>query len=70
MPGVAIAEQGELLTADRSLSSPVMTELPELWHDRITRTAGWSVHLVDVEGSAAQRLTATPPAPTDPSAPL
>ncbi len=66
VPGVAIAEQGDLLTDDRSLSSPAMAELPELWHDRITRTAGWSVHLVDVEGSAAQRLTATPPAPTDP----
>lgn len=66
VPGVAIGEEGDLLTADRALSSPAMAELPKLWHDRITRTAGWSVYLVDVDGSAAQRLTATPPAPTDP----
>lgn len=66
VPGVAVAEQGDLLTADRALSSPAMAELPKVWHDRITRTAGWSVYLVDGDGAAAQRLTATPPAPTDP----
>lgn len=66
IPGVAVAEQGDLLTADRALRSPAMAELPKVWHDRITRTAGWSVYLVDGDGAAAQRLTATPPAPTDP----
>ncbi|MCV7417823.1 penicillin-binding transpeptidase domain-containing protein [Mycolicibacterium litorale] len=66
VPGVAIAEQGDLLTADRALRSPAMAELPKVWHDRITRTAGWSVYLVDGDGAVAQRLTATPPAPTDP----
>ncbi|BCI55689.1 penicillin-binding protein [Mycolicibacterium litorale] len=66
VPGVTISEQGDLLTADRALSSPAMAELPKVWHDRITRTAGWSVYLVDGDGAVAQRLTATPPAPTDP----
>ncbi|WP_193046786.1 penicillin-binding transpeptidase domain-containing protein [Mycolicibacterium baixiangningiae] len=66
VPGVAIADQGDLLTTDRALSSPAMADLPKVWQDRITRTAGWSVYLVDGDGAAAQRLTATPPAPTDP----
>lgn len=66
VPGVGVAEQGDLLTADRALSSPAIAELPKVWHDRITRTAGWSVYLVGGDGAAAQRLTATPPAPTDP----
>ncbi|TFV56695.1 penicillin-binding protein [Mycobacterium sp. PS03-16] len=64
--GVGITEQGDLLTADRALSSPAMADLPEMWHDRITRNAGWSVYLVDGTGAPAQQLTATPPKPTDP----
>lgn len=66
LPGVTVAEQGELLTADRGLSSPAIGGLSQLWHDRITKAAGWSVYLVDGEGAAAQRLSAQPPAPTDP----
>ncbi|WP_135459356.1 penicillin-binding transpeptidase domain-containing protein [Mycobacterium sp. DL99] len=66
VPGVTVAEQGELLTADRQLSSPAISGLAQLWHDRITKAAGWSVYLVDGKGAAAQRLTAQPPAPTDP----
>lgn len=66
VPGVAIAEQGDLLTADQALSSPAMAELPKVWHDRITRTAGWSVYLVDGQGAAAQRLTTVAPTFTDP----
>lgn len=66
IPGVAITEQGDLLTADRALSSPAMADLPEMWHDRITKNAGWSVYLVDDQGAPAQQLTATPPAPSDP----
>lgn len=66
VPGVTVAERGELLTADRQLSSPAIGGLAQLWHDRITKAAGWSVYLVDADGAAAQRLTAQPPAPTDP----
>lgn len=64
--GVTIAEQGELLTADRQLSSPAISGLGQLWHDRITKNAGWSVYLVDGEGAPAQQLKSTPPAQTDP----
>ncbi|MGA5541554.1 penicillin-binding transpeptidase domain-containing protein [Mycobacterium sp. NPDC051198] len=66
IPGVTVAEQGDLLTADRHLSSPAIGGLTELWHDRITKAAGWSVYLVDGDSAPAQRLTAQPPAPTDP----
>lgn len=66
VPGVTVAEQGELLTTDRQLSSPAISGLAQLWHDRITKAAGWSVYLVDGDGAPAQRLTARPPAPTDP----
>ncbi|MBU9767086.1 penicillin-binding protein [Mycobacterium sp. TNTM28] len=66
VPGVTVAEQGELLTTDRQLSSPAIDGLAQLWHDRITKAAGWSVYLVDEDGAPAQRLAAQPPAPTDP----
>ncbi|WP_454792772.1 penicillin-binding transpeptidase domain-containing protein [Mycolicibacterium lutetiense] len=66
VPGVTVAEQGELLTTDRQLSSPAIGGLAQLWHDRITRAAGWSVYLVDGDNAPAQRLTSQPPAPTDP----
>ncbi|MUL84283.1 MULTISPECIES: penicillin-binding transpeptidase domain-containing protein [unclassified Mycolicibacterium] len=66
VPGVTVAEQGELLTTDRKLSSPAVGGLMQLWHDRITKAAGWSVYLVRDKGAPAQRLTSQPPAPTDP----
>lgn len=66
VPGVTVSEQGALLTADRALASPAMAGLPDLWHDRITAAAGWSVYLVDDKGAPAQRLASTPPAPEDP----
>ena len=66
IPGVAVTKQGELLTTDRELSSPAIAGLPALWHDRIIKSAGWSVYLVDDKGAAAERLTSTPPGATDP----
>ncbi|MBO0681117.1 penicillin-binding protein [Mycolicibacterium sp. S2-37] len=68
IPGVTVSEQGALLTTDRALSSPALAGLPDLWHQRITAAAGWSVYLVDRQGAPAQRLAETPPAPTDPVA--
>lgn len=66
IPGVRVQEQGELLTTNRELASPAMGDLPTVWHDWITRTAGWSVSLVDPSGAPAQQLTATPHGPTEP----
>lgn len=66
IPGVTVVQQGELLTADRNLSSPAIAGLPELWHNRITANSGWSVSLVDADGALAQRLESSPPKPTEP----
>jgi cell division protein FtsI/penicillin-binding protein 2 len=66
IPGVTVTEQGELLTTDKELSSPAIDGMPTLWHDRITKSAGWSVYLVDDKGAPAERLTSAPPGVTDP----
>jgi cell division protein FtsI/penicillin-binding protein 2 len=66
IPGVTVVEQGELLTTNRELDSPAISGLGQLWHDRITGSAGWSVYLVDAKGAPAQRLISAPPAPTEP----
>ena len=65
VPGVTVTQQGELLTTDRNLSSPALSGLPGLWHDRVTANSGWSVALVDDTGALAQRLESTPPRPVD-----
>ena len=66
IPGVVVTLQGELLTTDRNLSSPALSGLPALWHDRVTANSGWSVSLVDDAGALAQRLESTPPKAVDP----
>jgi hypothetical protein len=66
IPGVTVVQQGELLTADRNLSSPAIAGLPELWHNRVTANSGWSVSLVDADGAPAQRLESTPPKTAEP----
>ncbi|MDF2825768.1 MAG: penicillin-binding protein transpeptidase [Mycobacterium sp.] len=66
IPGVTVAMQGELLTTDRTLASPALAGLPELWLDKVTQRSGWSVSLIGADGALAQRLEATPPQPTEP----
>jgi hypothetical protein len=66
VPGVTVTQQGELLTTDRNMSSPALSGLPELWHNRVTANSGWSVSLVDDTGAPAQRLESTPPKAVDP----
>lgn len=66
IPGVAVAEQGALLTANPDLSSPAIAGLPDLWQKAIDASAGWSVNLVDDKGQPTDALTATPPGDTAP----
>lgn len=66
IPGVTVAEQGALLTADRALNSPALAGLPELWQQTIDETAGWSVHLVDQDGRPTDELASAPPRDTAP----
>ncbi|AQA01131.1 penicillin-binding protein [Mycobacterium sp. MS1601] len=66
LPGVTVRQQGELLTADRALSSPALAGLDDYWLDRVTANSGWSVSLVDGSGAPVQRLESTPPKPAEP----
>ncbi|WAC57605.1 penicillin-binding transpeptidase domain-containing protein [Gordonia sp. SL306] len=62
--GVSFSEQGALLSATRALHSPAMTGLEESWRDTITRTAGWSVSLIDARGTPTDVLKQVSPQPT------
>ncbi len=66
IPGVSVREQGDLLTANPELSSPAIGELPNVWHDWINKSAGWSVSLVDRSGAPSEELVWTPHGPTEP----
>jgi cell division protein FtsI/penicillin-binding protein 2 len=66
IPGVAVADQGALLTSNRDLSSPALDGLPALWQKAIDAAAGWSVRLVDDKGQSTDELTSTPPRDTEP----
>jgi cell division protein FtsI/penicillin-binding protein 2 len=61
IPGVTVADQGALLTANRDLSSPAIDGLQALWQKEIDATAGWSVELVDDKGQPTDELASTPP---------
>jgi hypothetical protein len=66
IPGVAVAKQGALLTANPDLSSPAVDSLPALWQKAIDATAGWSVDLVGDKGEPTDELSTTPPGDTAP----
>jgi hypothetical protein len=66
LPGVTVAEQGALLTANRDLASPAIDGLQALWQKTIDAAAGWSVMLVDDKGQPTEQLTSTPPGDTPP----
>lgn len=52
IPGVTLVRQTRLLTVDKSLASPVLGGLADLWQDGQDASAGWAVQLVDHDGSA------------------
>ena len=66
IPGVSVTEQGALLTSNPELSSPAVSGLPELWDTFVKQAAGWSVTLVDGDGTPTDQLTSTPAADTGP----
>lgn len=68
IPGVTVSKQGALLSATRSLRSPAMSGLEDAWRTRITATAGWSVRLVNDDGSTAHIVAEAEPRPTPPLA--
>ncbi|MBB3039540.1 penicillin-binding transpeptidase domain-containing protein [Hoyosella altamirensis] len=52
IPGTTVSDQARLLTATRALNSPVFGVLRDSWEARQEESAGWTVELVDVSGSA------------------
>ncbi len=68
--GVAVADQGALLTVNRNLASPAIDGLPAVWQKAIDASAGWSVMLVSTDGpdkgQPTEQLTSTPPGDTAP----
>jgi cell division protein FtsI/penicillin-binding protein 2 len=66
IPGVSVADQGALLTANRDLSSPAIDGLQALWQNAIDAAAGWSVQLIDASGQPTDELISTPPGNTPP----
>lgn len=66
IPGVTVADQGALLTANRDLSSPAIDGLQAMWQKTIDAAAGWSVELVDDKGQPTEELASTPARDTPP----
>ncbi|HEY5857542.1 MAG TPA: penicillin-binding transpeptidase domain-containing protein [Aldersonia sp.] len=62
LPGVTLADQNRLLTADRALASPTWNDLATLWQQAHDASAGWVVQAVAPDGSA-RRLTGQDPVP-------
>lgn len=66
IPGVTTSEQGALLSATKPLHSPAISGLEGIWRQTIDATAGWSVLLVNDDGSAAHLVDSAQPRPTPP----
>jgi hypothetical protein len=66
IPGVAVTNQGALLTANPELSSPAIDGLQPLWQKAIDASAGWSVGLVDDKDELTDDLASTAPRDTAP----
>jgi Penicillin binding protein transpeptidase domain/NTF2-like N-terminal transpeptidase domain len=64
--GVTVLEQGKLLTADRGLRSPALAGMEDVWNDRISAGAGWSVRIVDTDGNPIDQLASVSPQPVEP----
>ncbi|MBC2642497.1 MULTISPECIES: penicillin-binding transpeptidase domain-containing protein [unclassified Rhodococcus (in: high G+C Gram-positive bacteria)] len=52
LPGVTLAPQTRLLSADKALASPTLAGLGDLWQEGQDASAGWAVQVVGQDGSA------------------
>ncbi|WP_405162367.1 penicillin-binding transpeptidase domain-containing protein [Nocardia sp. NBC_01499] len=62
MSGVTLAPQTRLLTTDKSLASPTLSGLAELWQKNADDNAGWAVRAQTGDGT--QRVGGQDPKPT------
>lgn len=61
LPGVTLAPQTRLLATDKTLTSPALSGLSELWQQRTDEAAGWAVTAQSAAG--AQRVGGQDPKP-------
>ncbi|WP_072688980.1 penicillin-binding transpeptidase domain-containing protein [Rhodococcus marinonascens] len=52
LDGVTLAPQTRLITLDKALASPTLSDLGDLWQQGQDASAGWAVQLVAQDGSA------------------
>ncbi len=64
--GVTNTEQGALLSATRDLHSPAMSGLEDIWRGAIDATAGWSIQIVDNDGTPTHLVDSAQPGTTPP----
>ncbi|MFC9995895.1 penicillin-binding transpeptidase domain-containing protein [Nocardia sp. NPDC127526] len=65
LPGVTLAPQTRLLTTDKSLASPTLSGLAELWQQNADAAAGWAVRAKTADGSTVRIAGQDPKATTD-----
>jgi hypothetical protein len=61
LPNVTLAPQARLLTTDKTLTSPTLTGLMNLWQSTTDAAAGWAVQAQTSKGS--QQVGGQPPKP-------
>ncbi|MEV0945265.1 penicillin-binding transpeptidase domain-containing protein [Rhodococcus sp. NPDC049939] len=52
LDGVTLVPQTRLITTDKALASPTLSDLGDLWQQGQDASAGWAVQLVDQDGTA------------------
>ncbi|MEV5839296.1 penicillin-binding transpeptidase domain-containing protein [Nocardia sp. NPDC052112] len=62
VPGVTLAPQTRLLATDKSLASPVLSGLADLWQRSADAAAGWAVRAQTADGT--ERVAGRDPKPT------
>lgn len=65
LPGVTLVPQTGLLSADRSLASPVWSGVVELWEEGQAASAGWVVQRIGSDGTVRQLAGAEGPEAPD-----
>ncbi|WP_433193352.1 penicillin-binding transpeptidase domain-containing protein [Nocardia sp. CA-107356] len=62
IPGVTLAPQTRLLATDKSLASPVLSDLVDLWQSSADTAAGWAVRAQTADGT--ERIAGQDPKPS------
>ncbi|MFW0873546.1 penicillin-binding transpeptidase domain-containing protein [Rhodococcoides corynebacterioides] len=63
LPGVAVTEESDLVSTDRSFAPDLVSQVKKTVMDRVDGAAGWSVVAVNANGADVGVLTETAPEP-------